>query len=165
MQLWNWLLDIAGVSKEPEPLTLLSVKRGGSAEPAPPLQRPVKRGRRPDEKRHFYIHACGAKHYQDGVQRCVVGEQIRLVREPNNPFSTTGTAIMPCRLNGQTLGHVPAEISIDLAPAIDAGQKVRAEVDWINQPDKEQRRTDGGQFGKKYGFWVKVRIGLLKDPA
>jgi hypothetical protein len=72
---------------------------------------------------------------------------------------------MLCRLNGQKLGYVPAEISIDLAPAIDAGQKVQAEVDWINQPDEEQGRTDGGRFGKKYGFGVKIRIGLLKDPA
>jgi hypothetical protein len=60
---------------------------------------------------------------------------------------------MLCRLNGQKLGYVPAEISIDLAPAIDAGQKVQAEVDWINQPDEER------------GFGVKIRIGLLKDPA
>jgi hypothetical protein len=153
MQLWNWLLDIAGVSTEPEPPTLLSVKRGGSAESAPSAPLPVKRGRRPGEKHHFYIHARGAKHYQAAIRRCVRGERIRLVREPNNPFSTTGTAILLCRLNGQKLGYVPAEISIDLAPAIDAGQKVQAEVDWINQPDEER------------GFGVKIRIGLLKDPA
>ena len=87
---------------------------------------------------------------------------MKLVREPNNPYSQTGTAILICRLNGQELGYVPHEVSIELAPIIDTGQKVRAEIDWINQPDEEQRRDTDGRFGAKYGFGAKIRIGLLK---
>lgn len=163
MGFWKWLLGIVGSSTEP---TLSIVGDRTELADTPPSPLPVKRGRRRDEKRHFYIFARGASFYQDGIRCCVVGEQIRLIREPNNPFSTSGNSILICRLNGQQLGHVPHEISADLAPAMDAGQQVRSEVDAILQPDKEQQTDARGRFMEKYRFFtLKVRVGLLKDPS
>jgi len=143
-------------AKVPEYQAYLKVKDAFEAAYQP------KRGKRPDEQRHFYIHVRGAKYNnrQAAIQSCVCGEQVQLIREPNNPHDSS--AILICRLSGQELGYMPHEVSFDLALAIDAGQKVRAEVDWINQPDEEQRRNGGGKFGAKYGFGTKIRVGLLK---
>src|ERR1700745_3639194 len=46
------------------------------------------RGKRTDERHHFYFHAHGVTHgdRQAAISRCVRGEQLQLVREAENPF-------------------------------------------------------------------------------
>lgn len=115
---------------------------------------PKPRGRRRDEQKHFYFHVHGVMHgnRQSVVSCCVRGEDICLIREPTNPFDRY--AIRVLRLNGDDLGYVPRDIAAELAPMMDAGQQVRAEVDWLNSPTPEPRH---------YG--LKVRVGLLKGNS
>lgn len=110
------------------------------------------RGKRSDERRHFYFHAHGITHgdRQAAIRHCVRGEQLQLVREAENPYDRNAIRIR--RLNGEDLGYVPKTNAAELAPKVDAGQQVRAEVDWLNSPTE-----DFQQFG------LKVRVGLLRD--
>lgn len=112
------------------------------------------RGKRSDEQRHFYFHAHGTTYgdRQAVIRRCVRGEQLQLVREPENPYDRN--AIRICRLNGEDLGYVPRDNTAELALKMDAGQQIRAEVDWLNSPTEEFQR-----------FGLKVRVGVLKDQG
>ncbi len=111
------------------------------------------RGNRSDERCHFYFHAHGITHgdRQAVISRCVRGEHLQLVREPENPHDKNAIRIR--RLNGEDLGYVPRNDAVELALKMDAGQQIRAEVDWLNSPTE-----DFQQFG------LKVRVGVLKDP-
>lgn len=71
-----------------------------------PVQRPYR-----EAMRQFYLRLAGVKHSNaDGVKRqsiikrCTVGEELRLVPEPDNPFDSS--AIRVCRLNGETIGYI-----------------------------------------------------------
>jgi hypothetical protein len=110
------------------------------------------RGKRGDEQRHFYFHAHGITqgNRQAVISRCVRGEQLQLVREPDNPHDKNAIRIR--RLNGDDLGYVPRNNAAELAPKVDAEQQVRAEVDWLNSPAEDFQR-----------FGLKVRVGVLKD--
>jgi len=110
------------------------------------------RGRRKDEQRHFYFHAHGVMHgsRQRAIKQCARGEQLCLIREPENPFDKNAIRIR--RLNGGDVGYVPKEHAAELAPRIDAGEQVRAEVDWLNSPS---------QYIEHFG--LKVRVGILKE--
>lgn len=61
--------------------------------------------------RQFHLRLAGVKHCnEDGVKRqsiikrCTVGEELRLIPEPDNPFDSC--AIRVCRLNGETIGYI-----------------------------------------------------------
>jgi hypothetical protein len=112
------------------------------------------RGKRSDERRHFYFHAHGVTHgdRQIAISHCVRGEQLELVREAENPYDRNAIRIR--RLNGDDLGYVPRDNAAKLAPKMDAGQQVRAEVDWLNSPNEEFQH-----------FGLKVRVGVLKDQG
>lgn len=109
------------------------------------------RGKRRDEQSHFYFHAHGILYgnRQAAISRCTRGESLELVREPENPYDKNAIRIR--RLNGEDIGYVPRDEAPELASTIDAGQGVRAEVDWLNSPTEAC-----GQFG------LKVRVGVLK---
>ena len=110
------------------------------------------RGKRKDEQRHFYFHAHGTTQgdRQAAISHCVRGEQLQLVREPEDSYDRNAIRIR--RLNGEDLGYVPRSNAAELALKMDAAQQVRAEVDWLNSPTEEFQ-----QFG------LKVRVGVLKD--
>jgi hypothetical protein len=110
------------------------------------------RGGRSEERRHFYFHAHGTTYgdRQAVIRRCVRGEQLQLVREPENPYDRNAIRIR--RLNDEDLGYVPRSDAAELAPKMDAGRQVRAEVDWLNSPAEDFQR-----------FGLKVRVGVLKD--
>jgi len=116
-----------------------------------PLHR-TQRGRRSDERHHFYFHAHGITqgNRQAAISRCVQGEQLHFVREPENPYDTNAIRIR--RLSGEDIGYVPRSDAAELAPKMDTGQQVRAEADWLNSPNEEIPH-----------FGLKVRVGLLKD--
>ena len=63
------------------------------------------------EARQFHLRVAGVTHSnKDGVsrqsiiERCVPGEELRLVPEPDNPVDKK--AVMVCRLNGEQLGYI-----------------------------------------------------------
>lgn len=66
----------------------------------------------------------------DGRQRIVrqtrVGENLSLVRDPNNPYDRN--AIMVLNSRGNQLGFIPKEIASDLASDMDSGSKYIATV-------------------------------------
>lgn len=123
----------------------------------------IPRGRRPDESRHFYFHVHGVRrrygkevnpHYkarQVAIKSCTRGDPVLLEREPSNQYD--GNAILVRLGNGEDAGYVPSEIAVTLAPQLDAGEQVRAEVDWINAPDAG------------FGYGLKVRVGILLSDA
>jgi len=82
----------------------------------------------------------------------VRGEPLRLVREPDNPYDRN--AIRVRRVNGDEVGFVPKTDAVELARKMDAGQQIRAEVDWLNSPDE-----------RFHSFGLKVRVGLLKGSG
>ncbi|HEX4770474.1 MAG TPA: HIRAN domain-containing protein [Bryobacteraceae bacterium] len=67
--------------------------------------------------RSFFTKVAGVTHEgrQRIVARCSVGEELRLVRDPNNPFDAGAIKIM--RLNGQQLGFIPQHVSRDGDPS------------------------------------------------
>ncbi len=87
-----------------------------TGQPNYPVVRLPKRGRRSDERKHFYFHAHGVTYgnRQAAISCCTRGEQIQLVREPQNPYDKY--AIRICRLSSQVLGYVPRECAAELAP-------------------------------------------------
>jgi hypothetical protein len=115
-----------------------------------PVIKPPARGTRHDEQRYFCFHAHGVKfgNRQTTIKSCVRGNQVQLVREPNNFYDKFAIRIVR---DGRELGYVPREDAATLAPMLDAGGQVRAEIDWINQPD--------GEFP---AFGAKIRVGVLK---
>ena len=54
---------------------------------------------------------------QELVTRCSAGEQLTLIRQPDNPYDPN--AIMICRFDD--LGFLSKDIAADLAPLMDAG--------------------------------------------
>lgn len=55
------------------------------------------------------------------------GEQLRLVREPDNQYDRWATRV--CTLSGTMLGYLPARQNQSVARLIDAGKKITAFVD------------------------------------
>jgi len=152
----NWLSRLFGGKDDTsQPVTAVVQPQ----QPEPPQH-----DERPDEQFCISVPVRGGQYNnrQAAIKRCVRGEQVQLVREPNNPHSQTGTSILICSLDGQELGYVPHEVSVSLAPIMDAGQGLRAEVDWTVRLDKEPRGKIHDLFKASYGFGVAIRIGVLK---
>lgn len=64
---------------------------------------------------------------QDVLAKCRIGEELSLVREPDNPVDRNAIRIMRC--NGEQLGYVPAHVCMtDLAAELDKGIKVRCRI-------------------------------------
>lgn len=128
-----------------------------------PRRELIARGRRDDESRHFYFHVHGTRrrygkqvnpHYserQDAIRHCTRGDPLVLLREPSNQYDPN--AILVRLTDGEDAGYVPSETAAVLAPQLDAGEGVRAEVDWINPPEPG------------FGYGLKVRVGILLSDA
>ncbi len=65
---------------------------------------------------------------QEIVRKCQVGEILLLLRDPDNPYSATGTTIKVVRQTGEIVGHVQSEISQILADQMDRGAHAEARV-------------------------------------
>src|SRR5262249_27775492 len=85
-------------------------------------------GRPPDDPgfRHFFASIKGESHTnpdgssrQEILGRCRAGERLRLEREPDNPVDPN--AIKVCRLTGEQLGYVAADVAERLAEELDRG--------------------------------------------
>jgi hypothetical protein len=63
---------------------------------------------------------------QTVIARCQVGEQIYLVREPDNPHDEN--AIRCFRTNGEDIGYLPAWKAEEIAPILDKGRAVTARI-------------------------------------
>jgi hypothetical protein len=79
----------------------------------------------------------------DGVERlsvlkkCSVGEQVVLVREPKNPHSPGGNAVLVTRANGAVLGYVMEFRAQQIAPLLDQGFQYQVVIEALSTtPDK-----------------------------
>jgi len=71
------------------------------------------------------------KHRQKLIQRCKHGDPLRLVREPNNPVDTN--AIKVCNWKKQQLGYLSKYVASKVAPLLDCGKIVEAEIREISE--------------------------------
>ncbi|MCG3130201.1 MAG: hypothetical protein FLDDKLPJ_00954 [Phycisphaerae bacterium] len=67
------------------------------------------------------------------IRRCVSGEELHLIREPNNPYSARAVKVV--RLNGEQIGYLPEEslgndrgIGWCIADNMDRGVKYEARI-------------------------------------
>lgn len=51
------------------------------------------------------LRVAGVSHYQTAVERCVPGEAVRFVHEPDNPYDCTALRVVS--LLNETIGYVP----------------------------------------------------------
>lgn len=63
---------------------------------------------------------------QGVLKACAPGEEVRLVREPNNPHGAN--AILVLDETGKGLGYISGEDSSELAPVLDAGAIHQAHI-------------------------------------
>jgi len=66
------------------------------------------------------------KSRQKLIQRCKDGDPLRLVREPSNPFDSV--AVKVCNWKEQQLGYLSKYVASKVAPLLDSGKAVQAEV-------------------------------------
>jgi len=84
--------------------------------------------------RGFFTKIAGVSHTNpDGtdrqglIRRCSVGEFLRLVREPANPYDRNAVKVL--RHNGDQLGYIPSHVlATGLARDMDRGVSYRAEI-------------------------------------
>ena len=68
------------------------------------------------------------------LNRCSVGENLKLLREPNNPYDKNAVAVT--RHNGEQLGYLPREAAKQVSQLLDNGCSHRVEIvdfgwDWV----------------------------------
>jgi hypothetical protein len=54
-----------------------------------------------------YLRIVGVSHYQDALSRCVAGEAVRFVHEPDNPHDEMAIRVVSAL--GETIGYAPRE--------------------------------------------------------
>src|SRR6185437_6322884 len=59
--------------------------------------------------REYTINLKGVSHYQSAIRRVLDNEDARLVPEPTNRYDRN--AIKVCRVNGDLLGYIPADLA------------------------------------------------------
>ena len=77
----------------------------------------------------FQTHIVGTTfaNRQTVVVQLVVGEEVYLVREPDNPFD--GNAVKVCRGNDQQIGYLDRYLAATISPQLDqCGEPVKAVV-------------------------------------
>ena len=67
------------------------------------------------------------------IARCTVGEKIRLIREPDNPYDEF--AIKVCRSNGEQIGYVASEYLENVSRGIDDETLPRARLKYVDTRD------------------------------
>lgn len=84
------------------------------------------------------------------IKRCQIGEELSLVREPNN--SIDKNAIKAVRQNGEQLGYVPAHVAANgLADQLDGQEKIRCRISDLTGGDGLTRG-------------VNIEVGTWEEP-
>jgi hypothetical protein len=52
-----------------------------------------------------YLRVTGVSYYQEALERCSVGEPVRFVHEPDNPYDETALRVVS--MLGETMGYAP----------------------------------------------------------
>lgn len=63
---------------------------------------------------------------QDELFRCMPGEPVTLMREPENPHDRNAILVVSCR--GIGIGHIDRATAVLLAPHLDRGREYRAHI-------------------------------------
>jgi len=84
------------------------------------------------------------KHRQKLIRDCKSGEVLKLIREPNNPVDEN--AIKVCNQKKQQLGYLSRHVASKVAPLLDSGKIVEAEVREI------------GNIGTHYKCLVEITV-------
>ena len=92
----------------------------------------------------FYIKLSGVTfdNRQRAISRLSENQELRLVREPNNPHDRFAVAVYTT--SGEHVGYIPAANNGSLAYKLDRGGKYRVIVSAVT----------GGGFGQNYGLNV-----------
>jgi len=113
----------------------------------------------------YFLNVAGASFNNDDgserqkiISRCKVGDELLLIREPNNRFDPG--AIKVTRLKGQQIGYLPASVtchgdSSGLASQIDTGMNYRCRIADIS----------GGVFGVWFGVKVEITDGDWQESG
>ena len=68
------------------------------------------------------------------IAKCVEGEELELIREPDNVYDPLATKV--CRINGEQLGYVESDFAGNVARAIDEEHKTpKARVKALGKKD------------------------------
>jgi len=107
-----------------------------------------------DEHRHFFLQVHGIYHHnRDGSDRqhvirsCHVGELLKLVAEPDNPYDEN--AVKVCRENGDQLGYLDSVNAMRFTHDMSIGWTYRVTADEIFAADRR------GKYG------CRIRVGVL----
>lgn len=84
------------------------------------------------------------------VGNLAVGQRLKLVREPNNPYDPNAIAIKT--EDSQHLGYINKKLASAIAPEMDSGVKFRASVSSVT-----------GGNGKNYG--INIEIVRIDKPV
>ncbi len=99
-----------------------------------------------EKAEEFYSKVAGVTHKQGGVdpqrllQRCRSGQELRLVRDPENQYDKN--AIKVCLPTGEQLGWIDKDVAArDLAKEIDRGDRIKVVVSQVtggtrSKPDR-----------------------------
>jgi single-stranded-DNA-specific exonuclease len=83
---------------------------------------------------------------QEIVETCRDGEELFLLREPDNEHDPNAIAVV--RRSREQCGYIPAELAENLAPSMDAGVRVDAII---------LERTGDGQ-GDSFGLEIELTV-------
>jgi len=89
---------------------------------------------------------------QEELARCRPGEQVQLVREPENPHDRMAVAVVSCR--GIKVGYLRRDRAVWIGSKLDRGYDVRAIVERVKGAD-----LSGGVLG------LVMRISIDPDLA
>ena len=100
------------------------------------------------EKGVFFLQVHGITKRQGVLRKCVVGEEVGLIPEPDNRYDPS--AIKVCRLNGEQLGYIPADHSAKMSAELTSGWCFRVTIDEIYA------------FAERSGSGCRLRFGVLR---
>jgi hypothetical protein len=68
---------------------------------------------------------------QQIIAKCRAGDKLLLIPEPNNPKDSY--AVMVCRLSGEQIGYINADLAMDVGARLNSGVRVDAEIIFIEK--------------------------------
>jgi hypothetical protein len=95
--------------------------------------------------REFSTRVAGVYYYRGDVQGLLVGQILRLTREPNNPHDRNAVAVYTP--DSRQLGHIPRGFTPKLASEMDSGLSAYGVIQWIRErydPPRKGRRRGAG---------------------
>ncbi|NFV80028.1 HIRAN domain-containing protein [Magnetospirillum aberrantis] len=98
-------------------------------------------------RRTFVTGISGESYRQAEIRHAKAGEELLLIREPNNPHDRN--AIKVCRRNGQQIGYIMAGMAPRLADQINSGTRMGAVLEEIRGGTRDR---------PSLGVAIRVRI-------